>query len=657
MAEFTFDLAKLGGSFAGAENGQESGVTMPIKKVSMIGSEDDGPADFTLNLEKWMKGAKEWQKPGDKIDLETMQPTVEDANGVGDESVFAPLGTSTPAPDRRRQASIEDEAEEDEEDARPTTPPLTQHSTQTQQDKAAEEVFSQISALQEEVERLRLEAEDHQAEKVDLEQYRLQMEKEYDDLRHDLEDAKASVTGAQDKADANAESLETALQDASSQLASERKRADEGWQAAERAAQTVEKMEKAKADAEDKARLEEDEKRRGNLSKVTSLRAKFEPLAHELELVKAEAELAKQKADTKIATLEAKLKEAWEESATLRSQALDDQQVAAAEIEELRSELRKCRDELQDYQKASEAREQESASTLERLGRELQTGHETTANVTVLRMELENAQEQLSETRRILETVEDENDRFTQTGDRHQQDTAAQNASLNDALQQLEDKKTEIQEAKSTIEKLHAELERMKADKDNGASEEETRRNELAQLKTQHESALKKLQETHTATTQTLKATLLRAGRGMKTREQRLAHLHHSELTSLHHQLASHKTPDPDLRSAILTLSSKLHAAQVDLARTQQELVAAREEARDGQAANEAVNGELERRFKGVVEGREGEWRGRVRVLLRERERMAKVLLWGWGREEVGVGMGGGEEGGRQGYRYRFVER
>lgn len=697
MAEYTLDLAKLGGSFAGAGDGQESGVTMPDGKVSVIGSEDDGPADFTLNLEKWIKGSQQWRKMGDEVELDAMQPRVEDANGLGDESVFAPLGTSTPAADRCRRASVEDddevedvvedavkdedddEVEVEEEHGRPMSPALTRHNTQTLQDRAAEEVFSQISALQEEVERLRLEAEDHLAEKADFKQDRLQFEKDYDDLRHDLEDAKASVISVEEKASANVDRLETALQDARSQSASESKRADQGWQAAERGAQAVERaaqamveMEKAKAGAEDKAWGEEEDKRRGNLSNVASLRAKFEPLVQELDLVKAEAESAEQKADTKIATLEAKLKVALDEAASLKNQALEDQQAAASDVEKLRGELQNCRNELQDYQKASETYEQELTSTVEGLRRDLKANHESTANVTVLRMELENAQEQLSETRRILETVEDENDRLTQSEDRHKEDIATQNASLEEAQQQLEDKGKEIQEAKSTIENLHADLDRVKAEKGTGTPGEKTEEhNDLAQLKNQHKSDLAKLEEQHNAALKTLKATLLRAGEGMKNREQRIALLHRDELASLHRQLSLNPAPPPkapnpapnpaadstltDLRAAIRALSRKLQSAQSDLGRTHLALASARRETQDVRAANEAVNAELERRFETACGIREEEWRRRVELLLRERERMAKALLWGWGREEVGGNEGG--EGTRQGYRYRFVKR
>ena len=60
------------------------------------------------------------------------------------------------------------------------------------------------------------------------------------------------------------------------------------------------------------------------------------------------------------------------------------------------------------------------------------------------------------------------------------------------------------------------------------------------------------------------------------------------------------------------------------------------------------------------VEKREKEWEKRVELLLRERERMGKALLWTWGEKEVGDKEGvniHGEDGRkvRQGYRYKYA--
>ena len=51
----------------------------------------------------------------------------------------------------------------------------------------------------------------------------------------------------------------------------------------------------------------------------------------------------------------------------------------------------------------------------------------------------------------------------------------------------------------------------------------------------------------------------------------------------------------------------------------------------DVREANEVVNQELEERFRVVCVRREEEeeWRRRVELLLKERERMGKVLMWG----------------------------
>ena len=60
-----------------------------------------------------------------------------------------------------------------------------------------------------------------------------------------------------------------------------------------------------------------------------------------------------------------------------------------------------------------------------------------------------------------------------------------------------------------------------------------------------------------------------------------------------------------------------------------------------------------------AAEAREEEWRGRVELLFREREKMSRALMAEWGRREVGHltgnGRGKGRDGG-QAYRYRYAK-
>ncbi|KAF7167116.1 hypothetical protein CNMCM6106_002801 [Aspergillus hiratsukae] len=77
-------------------------------------------------------------------------------------------------------------------------------------------------------------------------------------------------------------------------------------------------------------------------------------------------------------------------------------------------------------------------------------------------------------------------------------------------------------------------------------------------------------------------------------------------------------------------------------------------------AVKEEAAAALDERIARSVEKREKEWERRLDLLLKERERMAKALMWAWGEKEVGdVKENFGEDGRRvgQAYRYKYAQR
>ncbi len=152
----------------------------------------------------------------------------------------------------------------------------------------------------------------------------------------------------------------------------------------------------------------------------------------------------------------------------------------------------------------------------------------------------------------------------------------------------------------------------------------------------------------------------------MQKREARLTNAHNEEIASLNQRIATlqkrHIEPtkstdtsmENELRSAIRVLNSKLEKANAALIASEAEAEEARQAAEDAQKTNAIVNAELEARFAEAVEDREREWRRRVQLLFREREKMGKALMWGWGREEEGAK---GSMDREQPYRYRFMTK
>ncbi|KAK2744784.1 hypothetical protein FQN55_006540 [Onygenales sp. PD_40] len=156
---------------------------------------------------------------------------------------------------------------------------------------------------------------------------------------------------------------------------------------------------------------------------------------------------------------------------------------------------------------------------------------------------------------------------------------------------------------------------------------------ELNSVHSAHATALSTLRDSHAETIRTLQSIITSS----QARESKFE----SEVTSL--------------RKSYSSLETRL--AELNTERERLEVVI---EAKDSAAAA------IDRKFASVLKKREEEWEGRVERLLKDREKMGKVLMWTWGEKELGStarGVGGDGKGeGKenrppQGYKYRFVEK
>ncbi len=410
LGDYTIDLGGLGDKPSSMVVGDLE------KERDEVDSEDEGPEDFTLNMEKWMRGGEKWKKgqrdktidEGDEAsdDPQDYTQEVRVDQGLPEESVFEPIGTSTPAP-LKNHAIIEEGVQEE---AKLQAPPLSRMNTEMLQDQAAEEVFERISALQAEVERMRVEDEERRLAYQEVEQ-----ENEF--LRNDRVEEIERHQAEKDS-----------LRRQHSQLR-------DHWK--------------------EQIRLKEQELTASTTPNVASLRAKFEPAVQELATVKADAESSRIAADDRIKALEIQLQAArdevkeYQEAETSRN-AADDR------IRALERQSQAARDETRQYQNQITSIQEANAATVKTLSLELETknneialerkesihrGNEAVSltesidqkdqelrtlnsELKAIKMELDHAHEQLAETRRIVETVEDENDRLVQQNDRQAQDIA-----------------------------------------------------------------------------------------------------------------------------------------------------------------------------------------------------------------------------------------
>jgi len=190
LDDYSFDLGKL-------EESSDLIIKNRKREAKQLDSEDDGPEDFTLNMEKWMRGTGPYkQGEGPPKDEKN------DDHDAQEESEFLPQDSSTPTPARSKSASVEkpaatpirtrnatvEDAADVETPMHLPTPKLQRLNTETKQERAAEEVFDRIAALQAEVERLRDESEKRLAASKQLEAKNAQMQSDNQKLYTRLQD-------------------------------------------------------------------------------------------------------------------------------------------------------------------------------------------------------------------------------------------------------------------------------------------------------------------------------------------------------------------------------------------------------------------------------------------------------------------------------------
>ena len=641
LGDYTIDLGGMG------DKPSSIVVEDLDKERDAIGSEDEGPEDFTVNMDKWMRGERQWKKDrrvealdeGDKADEDLQDYTQEIRidQGLPEESVFEPLGTSTPAP-LKNHAIIEEGVLEE---ARLQAPPLSRMNTEMLQDQAAEEVFERISALQAEVEKMRIEDQERRLAYQDIEQ-------ENDFLRNERVELLERHQAEKDD------------------LKRQHSRLTDHWK--------------------EQLRLKEQEANSLSPPKVASLRAKFEPAVQELAILKADAESNKVAADDKIKALEDQLHAAREDlkmhqdTETARNAAQDDVAVLAEQLQAAREEITRYQSQIESIRETNAAtiknlsadlenrnteialerkesihRSNEAVSLTECIEQKEQELRTLKSELKAIKMELDHAHEQLAETRRVVETVEDENDRLVQQNDRQAQDIAD--------LERLI-RSQEIDKA-NALAVNHNHDDPAAGHVETNNIDEIAHKNALERIE-QHESMLTTLKAEHAKELQTLRSALVKAGAGMQKRETRLANAHSEETASLKQRIATLQkqqtepskpadtSMENDLRSAVRVLNAKLEKATALHSASKAEAEEAQLAAEDAHKTNAIVNAELEARFAETVEAREREWRRRVRVLFREREKMGKALMWGWGREEEGAK---GSMDREQPYRYKYVTK
>ncbi|KAL4753122.1 hypothetical protein BDW72DRAFT_40109 [Aspergillus terricola var. indicus] len=280
---------------------------------------------------------------------------------------------------------------------------------------------------------------------------------------------------------------------------------------------------------------------------------------------------------------------------------------------------------------------------------------------------------------------------------------AATNKNLEAQLSRAHDQAAESQ---LLIQSIEAENNRLVKNTEDLKSTLDKTLNEFNRLRTEHSETITRLQEAQQAQTQAQAQAQIQQPSPPSTPH---ANPNTNSLSTLE---ANHKAHITDLKTAHATALSTLRSAHADSTRKFRALLSAaeareaelrslleqekeihrnNEEEKDAEiqrlnsviASKDETAAAMDKRIAKSVEKREREWERRVELLLKERERMGKALLWSWGEKEhpttkaKGSFSGGGKtatvagdetdkenvddgkrrHGQGQPYRYKYVKR
>lgn len=236
-----------------------------------------------------------------------------------------------------------------------------------------------------------------------------------------------------------------------------------------------------------------------------------------------------------------------------------------------------------------------------------------------LEAELARAREQTTETQSVFKSVEDENTRLTKRTDELR-------SNADQAQRELNQLRADHSAALQTIERLQEEKKTIQ--QPSPPPSPPTERNNTGARQQQSSSRTTPARSTQQDSNQ----------------------------SSLHHLLAQAEKRESDLRTELQSLrtsrttqNAQLHSLTAEIQRLETTI-----------AAKDETAAALDARIARSVEKREREWERRVEMLLKERERMGRALMWTWGEKEVGEKSKENvyAEDGRklkQGYRYKYA--
>lgn len=244
-----------------------------------------------------------------------------------------------------------------------------------------------------------------------------------------------------------------------------------------------------------------------------------------------------------------------------------------------------------------------------------ESSERATTNKT-LEAQLSRAHDQAAESQLLIQSVEAENTRLTKqteelksTFDKTHDDLNRLRTQYSEALETIE----RLQETPQTQTQAQTQQPSPPVTPHANSNLETTHKAQIANLKTAHSTAISTLRSAHADSTRKLRALLAAS-------EKREADLRAELAQDQTRPQSQNSNGDEDKENA--------HKDEVKSLRAEIKRLRGIIASKDETAAA------MDLRIAKSVEKREREWERRVELLLKERERMGKALLWTWGEKE-----------------------
>lgn len=652
------------------------------------GPEFGGPEDFTLNLEKYLKGtaSPEDRKQPDEDDTDPEEDALPDYSPSPsprvrhhhsqnqeevEESEFGPpVDMSTPSHLmwRKNYSSGKEETRlEDIEESLPSSPEKDNSPSKNGDENDMEEsrtyttIFREIEDLQKQRrdwdEKIKENESQLASARDEIEHLRAELRRkdtllseasdrlgEEGMLREQLKalklkaDEKATSSGDDSE---NIAKLQEELRDAREQL-EKRDEAleDGGTKLRELTASSELQLRQKNTEIDDlKAHIDEKELQIAETDEeLTEVQRQYEALKGRIESL----EMRNSPLEEKNILLEKELSSVRAELASQRNAVLTMAVDLSVEIDgkdyhdvirSLQLQLKEMKESSHNHGKSTQV-EEELQSKLDQAQSALQR---TVSEKEAAETEWQRSKDLLVETRSLITTIEGENTRLA----------------------------ARIQELNSNFAKVREEVDRLK----------EQHRQELASINVQptpvqpainNPDRMNELREAHRLEIQNLREINTNTINDLRTSyNDTIQHLRavlstsEKRATSLHNQLLS-------TQATITTQSNEINVLKSEIEQLQSTL-----------ALKEETSAEMDKMIAKSIEKREREWERKTELLLKERDKMGKALMWAWGEKEVGKpssaertksrenggggvsgdGSGPEEKKARQGYRYKYVVR